>query len=125
MRVRRGGRALSSRHQTELQQELVPRNLEGKLHTHICGSNPENPSPAHSGPTRKDENAMIKSKPLTDATGKSSELDEDVPIPAPAISATKQRVNITLDADLLAHLKANNHNISARVNELLRKDLGL
>lgn len=44
--------------------------------------------------------------------------------PALAAADKKKRVNVTLDQELIDKARAKGINLSARVNELLRQDLG-
>lgn len=70
-------------------------------------------------------------KPLIGPDGEVRELDDDFFAKAkrgrPKLpeGAKKRRVNIMLEPDIDAALKAEGGNLSARVNKLLRADLGL
>ena len=73
---------------------------------------------------------MTVSKPLIDSAGEVRELDDHFfenakrgrpPLPQ---NERKKRVNLMLDPDVIARLREDG-DMSARVNKLLRKDLGL
>lgn len=74
---------------------------------------------------------MTKAKPLTDASGKVRELDDDFFSEAtrgrPALpdAAKKVHVNLMLDPEVAKALRSAPGNASQRVNDLLREDLGL
>ena len=74
---------------------------------------------------------MTKAKPYTDKDGEVRELDEGFFKSAtrgrPAIPAAnrKKRVNVMLDPEVAQALKEAGDNVSAKVNALLRRDLGL
>lgn len=74
---------------------------------------------------------MKKPEPYTDADGEARELDADFFAKAkrgrPVLDETdkRQRVNFTLDRDVVTALRSKGGNASERVNRLLREDLGL
>lgn len=76
----------------------------------------------------KDEDRKITAAALADPDN--PPLDDDFfqtarrGRPTLAPDARKKRVNVTLDQELVDKARAKGINLSARVNELLRKELG-